>query len=177
MVSRLTVFSAVAIVVLVAGSGRSSAAQAPASQSDVLSALLVEVRGLRSAMEQMATAGPLVQLAFGRLQLQEQRINTMLRRHELVRDQLAAAARAEEDARSDTKRFEEAVRTRANADERADLEAQLDRRKRDAARLGANLQQLQNEESTLASQIAAEQTRWTELGQRLDELERSLARR
>ena len=33
---------------------------------DVLSALLIEVRGLREAMEQMASAGPRVQLALGR---------------------------------------------------------------------------------------------------------------
>src|SRR5687767_14532699 len=59
----------------------------------VLSALLVEVRGLRAAMEQMASAGPRVQLALGRLQLQEQRLNTLVRRLEGVRDQLAQAQR------------------------------------------------------------------------------------
>ena len=47
---------------------------------DVLPALLVEVRGLRAAMEQMASAGPRVQLAVRRVQLQEQRINTLIRR-------------------------------------------------------------------------------------------------
>ena len=39
------------------------------SNQDTLAALLVEVRGLRAAMEQMASAGPRVQLAFGRLQM------------------------------------------------------------------------------------------------------------
>src|SRR3954464_5619884 len=47
---------------------------------DVLPTLLIEVRGLRVAMEQMAAAGPRVQLALGRVQLQEQRINTLIRR-------------------------------------------------------------------------------------------------
>ena len=50
-----------------------AAAQTPgASQSgDIMPALLQEVRGLRVAMEQMTSAGARVQLALGRLQLQE----------------------------------------------------------------------------------------------------------
>ena len=56
-----------------------------------LGALLVEVRGLRSAIEQMASVGPSIQLAMGRLQLQEQRINTLVRRGDVVRDALTAA--------------------------------------------------------------------------------------
>jgi hypothetical protein len=50
------------------GLGVSMAAQGTAP--DVLGALLTEVRGLRQAMEQMASAGPRAQLALGRLQLQ-----------------------------------------------------------------------------------------------------------
>src|SRR6478672_2344919 len=67
--------------------------QASASQEDVLPALLVEVRGLRAAMEQMASAGPRVQLALGRVQLQEQRVNNLLRRLEESRTHLAEAQR------------------------------------------------------------------------------------
>ena len=79
------------------------AAQAPRAShgQDVLPALLVEVRGLRAAMEQMASSGPRVQLALGRLQLQEQRVNNLLRRLETVRASLAAAQREEEKARQD----------------------------------------------------------------------------
>jgi hypothetical protein len=51
-------------------------------------ALLVEVRGLRAAMERLATAGPRVQLAFGRLQLQEQRITSLTTQLETVRDRI-----------------------------------------------------------------------------------------
>ena len=57
-------------------------ARATATPPDVLAALLIEVRGLRAAMEQMASAGPRVQLALGRLQLQEQRVNAVVRRLE-----------------------------------------------------------------------------------------------
>src|SRR5436190_11961823 len=64
-----------------ASSPHAQVRQADAAQhEDVLPALLTEVRGLRAAMEQMAAAGPRVQLALGRVQLQEQRINTLIRR-------------------------------------------------------------------------------------------------
>ena len=46
-----------------------AAAQAPPPGPDVLPALLDEVRGLRAAMEQMASAGPRIQLFTSRLQL------------------------------------------------------------------------------------------------------------
>jgi len=64
---------------------------APAARNeDVLPALLAEVKGLRAAMEQMASAGPRIQLFVSRLQLQEGRMNTMIRRLESVRDDLAS---------------------------------------------------------------------------------------
>jgi hypothetical protein len=51
---------------------------------DVLPQLLIEVRGLRAASEQMASAGPHVQLLLGRVQLQEQRIGNQIRRLDMV---------------------------------------------------------------------------------------------
>ena len=81
-------------IALAAGTRASVAAEQPrpaGPQADVLPALLVEVRGLRAAMEQMAAAGPRVQLALGRVQLQEQRINNLIRRLDEVRVTLAAA--------------------------------------------------------------------------------------
>ena len=54
-------------------------AQQPASGTDVLPALLTEVKGLRAAMEQLASANAQAQLLVGRLQLQETRMNGMIR--------------------------------------------------------------------------------------------------
>ena len=62
-------------------------------QPGILPSLLVEVRGLRAAIEQMASAGPRVQLALGRLQLQEQRLNTLIVKLDGIRDRLAANQR------------------------------------------------------------------------------------
>ena len=102
---------------------------------DVLTQLLTEVRGLRAAMEQVASAGPRAQVALGRLQLQEQRIATMHMRLASLRDSI-------------------------RADDR-----------------GAHRSALKAEEAELEQQIAAEQGRWTDINQRLEELERTLGRR
>src|SRR4029079_1949248 len=61
------------------------------SGATVLPALLVEVKGLRAAMEQMASATAQSQLLIGRLQLQETRMSGMIRRLDTVRDSLASA--------------------------------------------------------------------------------------
>src|SRR5215467_6196967 len=68
-------------------------AQQAVNGSDVLPALLTEVRGLRAAMEQMASGSTQAQLLVGRLQLQEGRVNGMIRRLDTVHDSLATARR------------------------------------------------------------------------------------
>ena len=94
---RAALLTAILVSAAALGGPRNSEAQVASSSPDVLSALLVEVRGLRSAMEQMASAGPRVQLALGRLQLQEQRVNTLVRRLEDVRTSLPQARTGLED--------------------------------------------------------------------------------
>ena len=95
-----------ALVLVAAGAGlgvraRAAAQAARATDQDVLPALLIEVRGLRAAMEQMASAGPQVQLALGRLQLQEQRVNNLLRRIESVQNQLVTALQESDKAKQE----------------------------------------------------------------------------
>src|ERR671912_2413570 len=77
-----------AAVILGAAVNVSGQSAAPPRPDDVLPALLAEVRGLRAAMEQMASAGPRVQLFASRLQLQETRITNMIRRLDTVRDRI-----------------------------------------------------------------------------------------
>ena len=95
------------------------AAQAPRTD-DVLPALLVEVKGLRAAMEQMAGAGPRVQLFVGRLQLQEGRITGMIRRLDTVRDQLVTARRELEGLKGAAKDVQGRRMLRSPARERRD---------------------------------------------------------
>jgi hypothetical protein len=164
---------------------RGVSAQAAAPQErDILPALLTEVRGLRVAMEQMAAAGPRVQLAFGRLQLQEQRVNNGLRRLEAVRASLANAQREETEWRRRISSFEEETRStviatgaaaRLQQEVQIQREQELQMMKQRHPLLVAEVQRLQVEESGIAQEIATEQMRWTDINQKLEELERSLS--
>ena len=151
----------------------------PAAQNpDLSKELLVEVRGLRAAMEQLASAGPRVQLMFGRLQLQEQRINEQLRKADVVRAQLAKAQEEESQQRSQIQRFEDAIqRGNIPAEERKDLEESLPRMRKHLTTLVAEVQKIQVEEANLSSLISAEQNRWSDINRALDELDRTLSRR
>jgi predicted nucleic acid-binding Zn-ribbon protein len=150
------------------------------AQGDVLPALLVEVRGLRAAMEEMASSGPRVQLALGRLQLQEQRVNNLLRRLETVRAGLAAAQREEENARQQLASIEEALKSGVfpeGAQQRPHLEEELAALKVMSARAATEVQRMQVEESGIVQELATEQGRWSDINQRMEELERALTRK
>jgi chromosome segregation ATPase len=173
---RSLVLTAVLASAALLGGPADGHAQATATPPEVLAALLVEVRGLRAAMEQMASAGPRVQLALGRLQLQEQRVNTLVRRLEEVRASLAQARRELDPLAERTARFERLSREAAEPEIRRESEEQLKGLKTEVTRANLEVQRLQNEEAALSQDISAEQGRWTEINQRLEELERSLGR-
>ena len=167
------------VVGLVAMTGGISAqSNRPAPSEDILPALLTEVRGLRAAMEQMASAGPRVQLALGRLQLQEQRINTMVRRVESVRDALSGAERQAASIQERARNAAGAIAgTNTSTWEREQLELMLPALKREAAAAAGEVQRLQAEEAHLQHEIATEQGRWSDINRALEELERALGRR
>ena len=171
------------LVLVAAGAGfgvraRAAAQATRATDRDVLPALLIEVRGLRAAMEQMASAGPQVQLALGRLQLQEQRVNNLLRRIENVQNELATALRESDGARQRFTRTIDVLKSgRLPAEEQRQEESILPELKATQERALANVQRLQAEESGLTQDLATEQGRWTDINQRLEELERALTRK
>jgi chromosome segregation ATPase len=172
------------LIVIAAGLGvgaalqRGLSAQAPraAQGQDVLPELLAEVRGLRAAMEQMASSGPRVQLALGRLQLQEQRVNNLLRRIETVRTSLAAAQRDEEKSRQDLALREEEFKSAPEPMQRA-MEQIVATGKAAHARAATELQRLQVDESGIVQELATEQGRWSDINHRMEELERALTRK
>ncbi len=173
----IAALSSLALLLLVATTVLAQTSVPPAS-ADVLAALLVEVRGLRAAMEQMASAGPRVQLAMGRLQLQEQRVNTLLRQLDSVRQNLTQAQRQDEEIRQQIAALEEpGAKWRDNPDERASVAQQLVALKGHQPLVATEIQRLQAEESTASQQLAVEQGRWSDINRSLDELEHALTRR
>jgi chromosome segregation ATPase len=154
--------------------------QAPSApgNDDVLPALLAEVKGLRAAMEQMASAGPRIQLFVSRLQLQETRMNNMIRRLETVRENLAAAQRELDQTQERVKTFEsELAAGRVTGEHRDQLLQELAILKRHIVEHRATVGRLTAEEAQISADLATEQGRWTDINQRLDELERALTRR
>lgn len=167
--------AAVAVLIVLATTAGGETPQQP--NQDTLGALLVEVRGLRGAIEQMASVGPRVQLAMGRLQLHEQRINTLVRRADVVRDALAAAHKRAGEMRDRIGNLQRALEDSTDPLHRSNIEGELPVIKQDLARATAEIQRLQTEESEAAAQVSSEQARWAEINQRLEELDRALARR
>jgi DNA repair ATPase RecN len=170
-------------VVLVAGIAIRAAS--PADQSrptmtsdDALTALLVEVRGLRAAMEQMAAAGPRVQLALGRVQLQEQRINNLIRRLEELRVS-ATAAQANYDHVQDVSRaVEDALRApQADGPPVEQLKEQQASVPRELARAAATLQRARSDQASVEAELVSEQARWTDLNGRMEAIEATLVPR
>lgn len=151
---------------------------APQPNQDTLTALLSEVRSLRIAMEQMASAGPRVQLAMGRLQLQEQRVNTLARRADSIRDQIASARNELANFQEHSARMQHLLeQNTAPPEERSAIELQFKETKQRISRSTTEIQRLQVEEADASTEVANEQARWVEINQRLEELERALARR
>ena len=178
-----TIVVTLGLLTLAIGSGRMSAAQggsrtASPAQEEVLPALLTEVRGLRAAMEQMASAGPRVQLALGRVQLQEQRVNNLARRLEETRAHAVEAQRDLEAVQQQLQGIEAGVRDpRPDGPPLAQLQAMQRELQRELVRRGENVQRFTNESSAIEADLATEQGRWIDLNQRMEALEQSLVRR
>ena len=147
----------------------------PQSGDQMTQALLVEVRGLRAAMEQMASAGPRVQLALGRLQLQEQRVNTLLRRLDEIRKEMNDAQREQDTHQQQLQMFGVALE-KTNNPEREEVAGMVEQFKAMLANAVKRVQRLQEEEMSTAQLLASEQARWGDINRSVEELERTLYR-
>ena len=171
---RATLFALILAVTAVASGWRAASAQASRTD-DVLPALLAEVKGLRAAMEQMASGSTQAQLLIGRLQLQEGRVTSMIRRLDTVRDNLAAARTQHDQLAGAVKMLEQGDEGDGKPEQ--ELNGILSGLKSQVGAAKANVDRLSAEEAQLAGDIASEQQRWVAINQRLDELERTIAKR
>ena len=182
-IGRGGVIAAVLLAGAVSLSGQTASSARPDAGGEVLNALLIEVRGLRAAMEQMASAGPRVQLFASRLQLQETRINNMVRRLDTVRDRIGEGQQEISRLQMEEKQLEAAQEEhkRSNepgAGEEANMATLLIGGVRaKIANATASWTRNTAEEAQLMADLVTEQGRWTAINQQLDELERLLAKR
>jgi len=166
---------AVIVAVTAVGSGWRAASAQAARNDDVLPALLTEVKGLRAAMEQMASGSTQAQLLVGRLQLQEGRVTSMIRRLDTVRDSLAAARSQYDQIAGSVKMLQQEEAPVGTPPH--EINGIVEGLKTQVASAKANVDRLTAEEMQLTADIATEQQRWVAINQRLDELERALAKR
>jgi hypothetical protein len=157
------------VVGAVAASGQ--AQRQPATLDDLLS----EIRGLRADLRQTTRASTQMQLLTARLQLQEQRIAVLANQRADLTARLAAETRLRTDAERRVQTFDDEKTTNESVGiPRAELVAMEKQFKAEYAQHRDAEQQLRAQESDFSAQIAAEQNRWQDFNNRLDELERSL---
>jgi cell division protein FtsB len=176
MRSKISAFCVVVVVVLGAFAfGASVRGQEPARQ-DVMGTLLVEVRALRGAIEQMTSATARVQLAVGRLQIQEQRFNTLSRQLFELRQTLSRTEREQAQQEAQIADLEGILPQTSDPGERQAI-AERVREMKGGIAVGRNsLSRLRVEESELSGTVAAEEGRWSDLNQQLDTIDQTLRR-
>ena len=141
------------------------------AREDVLDALLVEVRGLRGAIEHMASASARVQLITSRLQMQDQRITTLTSRLSQQRDRLTAAEMELASSQQHMAGLQEVEQRETDPMERSIIEMRLRAEKQQLPQKRAEVERLRAEEAELANLVAEEQSRWTTINAQLEQLE------
>ena len=148
--------------------------QMPAQEA----ALMTEVRLLRQAIEALASNGSRIELVFGRLQLQEQRTNTALRRLSEARSALAShmvSMSAVSNRLADLESTSSAASH--TSEELKTIQEAMAHYKRELARLEGERVRLASEESEASQALAVEQGRWSDINRQVEELERALLQR
>jgi hypothetical protein len=161
---------------VVAGAAMPIIAQGNGSP-DALGALLVEVRALRVAVERVASASPQVQLLSARLSVQNERVSRAAREADAAHQELVETERQQ--ALFTTQATEMQERIEQETDPKLQIELKVQQRniKDQLDAVMANDIRLRARDADLANALAAEQSQWTEINRRFDELERQLARR
>jgi predicted nucleic acid-binding Zn-ribbon protein len=132
------------------------------------------VHQLRLAIERSTQIAPRIQIAVERLKLQQEKVARTAQQLDELRREL-------DRGRSDQPKFQQrlqAIENQANQAvdpaERRRLEEGMKMFKVEAEQAEKSLQQMQAREGELIGQFQTEQTRLTELNDRLDQIERAL---
>jgi chromosome segregation ATPase len=150
-------------------------AQAPSTDPQTLQSLLSEVHLLRVALERSASIAPRIQIAVERLKLQQEQVARAS--HELsdLRDRL-------DHMRSELPRMQQRLQTLETAEsqendpaKRREIGDELKAFKLATEQSEKSFEQLQTREGEIAGHLQSEQSRLTELNDRLDQIERALS--
>jgi septal ring factor EnvC (AmiA/AmiB activator) len=164
----------VVVVACVAGLSAQSARPAEPGPAPGIDQLLTEVRALRSELNQAASVSIRTQLLVARLQLQEERIDSIARQLTETRQQLAGADQARAAMADPLKALAAVDQAPAVSDDDRDEKNALGPLKAMLAAQQQRAEELRVQEAALSSLLAEEQSRWVELNNRLEEIERTL---
>jgi chromosome segregation ATPase len=149
----------------------------PASGTDVLSALLVEVRALRVAMERAATTTPQIQLLAARLGVENERLARATRDADAARQQLEGMVSEIASLTARAGELEDALSREADPERQRQFKMEHVQMKMLIEDRTGQEMRLRVRESELANLAAAEHRQWVELNRRVDQLEQELAAR
>ena len=169
--------SAAAVVAFVTLVVVALVARVPAQQSQapIQTELLSEVRLLRQAIESLAGTNARVQIVFGRLQLQEQRIQGATARLEITRMSATGINQRANDAANRYKQLEESIaENRGKPEQLDDMRRELQALRGEIDQIEAERARLQTAEADAAANLNLEQGRWSDLNRQLEDLERTL---
>jgi septal ring factor EnvC (AmiA/AmiB activator) len=150
-------------------------ALAQTGSTDTLSALLVEVRQLRIAMERAATTTPQVQLLGARLSVQNERLARAERDHDSTKRELEEVSAALAQMTTQIEEIENAAAQEQNPERQRALSMEARAATSQRAEMSARQLRLRARESELATRFGSEELKWTELNRRLDEIERTIS--
>lgn len=174
--SRALAFAG-AVVIGIAAAASGQARATPVAAAPATDELLAEVRAIRAEINQAAGTSLRAQLLVARLQLQEQRINTVARQLAEVQERLANTERGLLPMTAQLKNALEEPPPEVSAEQRREVELHRQLLKGQLEQMRRVEQELRGQEASLTAHLAESQSRWSEFNERLDELERMLPTR
>lgn len=160
----------VAILVLAAAGGVTARQQAAPSRAATLDDLLAELRALRSELRDSSTTGLRAQLLLARLQLQEQRVNSVWRQLSEVEDKLQAT-QGEGGAPEHVLKL---MGVEPGKDPPPHLAPVIEMFKTQMAAAEKSNTELKARQAELMQLMTDEQSRWTALNAEIEAFERAL---
>ena len=170
---RLVIGTILVVLPMVAGTASAQTSRAAAPESDAIALLTREIRALREEIARTSRISLTMQLLTARIQAQEQRIIYLDRQRTEAATRRATTEQTRVTMASQLQMFG-GDQSKVPPEQRREMEGMVKMFKEQLETLDAALVQLQTEETDAATSLAQEQSRWADLNQRLDDLERSL---
>ena len=166
-----------AVLMLVAMASAQTSRQAATTDTAVVEALTAEIRALRAELAESARTSLRLQLLTARIQAQEQRIIYLDRQRGEASTRRVNLEQGRNEMAAQVRRFGANELSVLPNDQRRDVEFAMADAKRRLADQDRQLQEAQADENEAVNALTQEQSRWSDLNTRLDDLERSLGAR